>query len=670
MSCGTRDYATGTIADWKNHWDARTDNGLFADLVNWEFNCRDDSNRDPDTPLICTTDADPASQGCSDCDNGKGYNVDLRQPTLGSRCLGGDGPENNDFYVKPQEFNKYVMGYHLATKARIVDLAGAQYADSIWPHFYHWFNHPNGKLQVNKYLADNPGLPAAAVTALKNNFTEDVQRKYGLLNGYGWAGQLGADYGFFQHRDFTLDEMKEKFLRLTVDETEFKNPKGWYGNPMWKHAEKQEAFRQVLGSDFVGDGADFVDKWAQAYVNGALVDQPGRSADDYFDPKKHAGTKNWTTDPDYAGMLPYVPDNQVMAEPWHRDTSDPKFAKADGACLSKESTQAIVPIVAGAICGGVAAMIVPGKYARIIAGGSVATAAYLEVHAIYGLDALLSFVQGKSGEAKDQAALILSLGVPAAIAESIWEIGILPPKFVTPAVHYGGLVAAMGVGYLVAYPIVEPIFNVAGDALTVLSAPLDVFTSIVHFFTSGCAAQSIVFDATCRCDNATQKPALASAIVEDVLGTTEKQAEMRTQCMQAAMTTGSWGADPVHMGTCDGSGHLSNLAGCVTAGQWARGNFDSSAATQADTMRTEISHCMDASNASMLPPTTADGPCVQQYGKYARAGGIQLVGGTKRPGTEGKCYDFRAPQGKQDMANPFDWSKVPQPTGDGECTIL
>lgn len=677
-SCGTPEYSDYLAAQYLNHPDWFSP--LLKDMDDWQYvGCK--GGVDPGQPGVCQVQADLKGQSCN-CGGGQAYMVDVSKIEDGIQCHGGEGAHNQQL-LTTQEWNWFLYSYHLGTKGRIADLCGDTHVDTVWPEFYHLYNNKRGRDEVDTYIKNNPDLPMPCQQALKSNYTEDVQRKYGLLNGFDWADagfnsdQHGAriTYGMGQSRFMTLDEMKARMTRQTIAETEWAHPKAQFGNPLWDEAQRREKFRLVIGKDYsgTGKGQDFIDEWGKAYVDAGVV-EPGKSADDYFDPLAHAGTRNWTSDPAYGGQLPYAPPfNLLPHEPFHRNTENEDYHKWTQACNTPEMTQKVLPLVAAGVCGGLAGMIVPGEYARVMAAVTVGSAAYLEVKSIYGLEALAAWANGQGAEPKHEAAMILSVGAPLSVMQALYELELVPAQLSSSNAYLLAMGAAAGGGYLTLYPVVDPILSYGGDALTVLAAPLDILASVAHYFASGCANHDITWTRyTCKCENSNNKPALSAAIVKDIYGATGKQAEMRMDCMHAATTTGSWGTDPYAMGSCDSHGFLDNPMGCLSAGEWAYQKWDPSLNDKASVMWGEISHCVAQDNPSMLPPLSVDSDCVKKYGPNARAGGITpVVGGAKRGGDAGTCYDYRAPAGQQE-AGKFNWGEVQIGTAKAvdSCTIL
>ena len=688
-SCGSKEYVADYVQWYHDHKDSWRDNkdiggrmkSFTQDLNQWMFEgCA--NGQDPGSPLICMLSPDVKTHNC-DCGYNASYLIDMNNLQQGATCTSKITWVDYNDHVTSEAYNNYAYFYHLATMARLKDLCGA-HADEAWPHFYHLYNNENGKKEVDDFLAKYNDVPPACAQALKTNYLEENQRLYGLVNGWSWdrdgpdsfTHPLGRD--LWGPWNLTFDQIKNNFMRETIAETAFKHPKAYYGNPLWTPLERQNAFRLIMGKDWLGnaDGTDFIDNWAQSYVNQGAV-TPGKSADDYLDPLAHAGTTNWTSNPDYTGQLPYKPpQNMLPHEPFHRVTVNEDEQKWSTVCKDIGQKNSILPFVAGGVCGAIAGLVVPGEYARVMAAATAGSAAYLEANTIIGFKALQAWSSGEGAEKKHEAAMIVSLGGPATVWQAIWEIGLVPAQYETANVYWVGMVGAVAGGYLTLYPIVDPILNYGGTALTFLSIPFDTIDIIADYFSSGCAAHTWNFTKySCKCENSNNKPALSAAIVQDIYGATGKQMEMRMDCMHAATTTGMWGEDPYAMGKCSDTGYIDNPTACLSAGEWAYQFYDQDPKIKevADKMWGEVSHCVDINNPSMLPPLEVDAPCVAAHGMYARAGGITaVVGGQQRGGDVGKCYDYRAPVGQQE-AGKFDWSGVKvgkSKADDGFCTIL
>lgn len=581
--------------------------------------------------------------------------------------------------LQTDEFAYSILMQHETTWARIVDLCGGSedLANDLWPHFYHMYNIKYGKNQVDDFIANSKiPVPQAAIDALKANYTDDVQKLYGLMNGYDWQNsQAYFSSGLYQFNTVGANQLqyvgydlKKVYKRMTIGQTDFTG--GYFGNPFWDHNEWQEAFRKVLGTIMdkksINNGKDFIDAWAQAYVDEGLIG-PGKSADDYFDPSLHPGTKNPFTDPDYTGQLPaLVPLNKVGQEMIHRETKDPTAHGYDSPCGKADITSTLLPIFAGVIGGGISSMIIPGIGAKFGAFATGFYACYETVDSVYGFDAMVNqdTVNQYSGEKK--AALALSVAMPVCAAGGLIELGWVPESFQTTTGEIAFMGAVGGLGFFILKPAIEPLLVEGGAVAETLLSPLSVVTGFVHWIADGCASHEVYFHITCKCENSNTKPLMRDALLQDLYGVTDQQLALRTGCMNAAMTTGLWGSDPVFMGSCDGKGWMSTPTACVSAGEWAYQIWDPSLDSLCNPMWSQISHCVDPYNASFLPPLPEDAPCVSKYGKYARQGGIK-----QRPGDTTQCYDYRAPPGTQELgvATSYKWPSSSS-TQTNECNIL
>lgn len=657
----------------------------------------------PNIMLPCPFIFDERMQGCS-CGGADRYYWDLLNLPAGPQCMGGIGTGGNLDGISSVDLAFSIVMMHIATWDRIVTLCGSrndpkavEMAGRLWPHFYHFYNTRLGKCQVDQYIASEPNLPPAAANALKNNFLDDNQRSYGLLNGYDWkrAAQLLQDpsspdanavpfvWSLSVREGKGIDDITAffatKYFRLTIAETDFTGK--YFGNPFWDHQQWQEAFREAIGKDCRGNymskgsdqGQDFVDEWAQAYVNFGLIGG-GKSADDYFDPKPHPGTTNPFTDPEYTGNLPsLVPLDEVGQEMIHRETRDPNGHGYDNQCGSKDITSTLLPIFAGVVGGGVIAMVIPGEGAKILAFGTGAYSSYSVVDSVYGTDALLWNNTPNQYKGEKNAAVALSIGIPVSFGTGLVELEWIPEQMNSLPAKVAFISGCGTVGYFVLKPMLEPLLVEGGAVAEALLSPLTLVTSIVHWIADGCAAHSISFGLVCKCENSNLKPLLSSALLEDLYGVTGEQLSMRKECMAAAMTSDLWGSDPAYMGSCDGKGWMSTPVACVSAGEWAYSAptdnpklWDPQLDSLCTPMRAEIAPCLDPYNPSFLPPLKEDSECVAKFGKYGRQGGIH-----GRPGNTGTCYDFHAPVGTQQLGvkTSYNWPDNPG-NSNSECTIL
>jgi hypothetical protein len=464
------------------------------------------------------------------------------------------------------------------------------------------------------------------------------------------------------------DVYEQHWLNLPFRSTDFANKEqksaqqNVWGNPLWTHDDRVKAWRQILGKDFDNvafpDGQFFIDQWAQAYIDDGF-DNPGKDAGDYFDPEQHAGKFNPWTDPDYTGLLPSLQTYAVdAATPWHKSTTDPKAYGYKNPCLNEPLLDTYVPYIAGGVGAVFGALVVPGNYARLMGAATMGGTGYFVAKGIVGWKALQAWAEGDNSS-KSRASEIFSIGAPVTIVEAIWELGVVPTKYATQNARVGSLLAAAGLGYFVILPVVEPILTVTGDTFQVLSAPLSMVEYIGTMLVNGCIAHEWNSRTSCQCEDANVKPKLVEALVGPIYGCTGEQKKLRTRCAHAAVTTGSWGEDPYSMGSCDSNGHMDNPFACISAGEWAYGHFVADVKKEAEERWGEVSHCFDAENKSMIPPTKADEPCVSAHGKHFRLH------------ADGKCYDTTAPKGKQ-LPNQYDWSLIEgiESKADDGCTIL
>lgn len=693
--------------------------------------------------LPCPTAMDPTLRNCNECGPmNYPYFWNTSNLSLQSHCIS-DAESNqqtygnlgNEFW-RTDELVFSMFMQHQTTWWRIQDLcagvkvkndAGATVPleDLLWPEFYHFYNMDIGKCQVDAFLAKYPETPDAAQTALKNNFTDEVQALYGLLNGYDWAasrlsinaqntsgkypeemGTMASALFILQYADWPIDGpggnifwqdqrgatgidvkegIKSAYRRLPLEATDFVS--GFFGNPFWTADEWQQAFRLALGVDCGGAGvasnsqlsspADWFDVWAQNYINAGLA-AGGNSADHYFDPKLHAGEVNPYSDPDYSGNLPYqIPVEDVQGNMIHRVTIDPTAHGYDNKCDSKDITEKYLPVLGGVLLGGVTSMIVPGEFAKVGAFGLGAYTGYEVISSVYGRTTLWWEGTIYQNEGEKNAALAISVGFAPLCIAGMFELGFVPAQLSTGAskISFLGMVGAMG--YYILYPGVSTILVDGGDFLEMLLAPVSAVTGVIHWIDDGCSGHQMHWNTVCKCEQSNAKPLMTDALLQDLNGVTGKQLQLRTECMEAALTTGVWGTDPYFMGDCSSNGWMSTPTACLSAGEWAYDLWPQELESLARPMKNQILPCLDPENPSMLPPTEADAPCAK-YGKYARMGGATL----NRMGSEKTCYDFRAPGNTADPTQPgpsmqlglptsYDWSKVgPAAPAQSDCVIL
>jgi len=458
------------------------------------------------------------------------------------------------------------------------------------------------------------------------------------------------------------------WMNLSFAETDIANSKGRtvqmnaWGNPLWDTAARQLVWRQILGydansNDGPKDGKSFLDEWAQAFIDSGFAD-PGKSAEDYFDPVPHAGKFNPYTDVNYTGRLPALMDYGTNNVPWHQVTTDPNSYNYKNPCLNKPAMDAILPYAAGAVGGILGAIIVPGSTARAMAGATAGGTSYFMASGFIGWTALTAWAEGDMRN-KDDAATILSVGTPMTAVQILWDFDLVPATYNTTSFHIGSLVVAAALGYAVILPVVKPVMEITGDTVQILTAPISLVEGMISYITSGCLAHNWPSKESCKCEDANVKPALVDALVGPIYGCTDEQKIMRTMAAHAVITDpdGSWGTSPYYMGQCDGNGRVDNPFACISAGEWAYQQFLPDIEVEAKERWDEFSDVFDPANPSFLPPRQGvDEPCAQ-YGKFFRLD------------TDGKCKDKRAPKGKQGPGE-YDWSALTEINKANECTIL
>jgi hypothetical protein len=646
------------------------------------------------------------AQGCN-CGQ-QDYKVDLTDEVAGPVCA--EASINDSFGIRFLTEMDYAFSVAMMFKAtweRIIDLCGGDenFAEEVWPHFYHFYNTPQGRAQVDPFLTANPDISADLVFALKNNYTDRIQQFYGLLNGYRWpdatinlwfTGDFPASPGAYSstaasfafnpvfdpnHWDGMdvadqknlsgIELLKNVYFRETIERTyQIKDAHGIrFGNPFWTEDQWQDAYRKAIGVDKlktpIGNAKDFFDEWAQQYIDAGLAG-PGKSADNYFDPPEVPGTANPYTAKGYDGNLPGLVPWEDAAPFVHRDTRDPTGHGYQNKCGTDDIIAELLPIVAGVVGGIVTGMIIPGEMAKIGSFGVGAFSCYQIVSANYGEQADFWYGTTRRVNKERDASLALSVGLPTLFGAGLYELGILPDQLANHPVIFLGVVAG-GCYYLV-FPGFNHALQTGGSILHLLLSPFDVAGTILHGLFDGCDKHTSNLGIQCYCENANLKPLLTEALVVDLWGTTGSQQQMRTQCMEAALTNGSWGPDPLNIGTCDESnGWMNTPVACISAGEWAYGKWDPIIDSLAAPYQAEILHCGDPNNPSFLPPfDPLDTPCVKQFGEHARAGRYGY-------GEIGKCYDFRAPVGTQELgtSTSYDWTKLnlPQPPKES-CVIL
>lgn len=615
-------------------------------------------NMDPEIPLVCITPdvaADTWDQG------GLAYSVD---PATWGQKITGHMVIDNQFNVTAPIFNGEQQNFYWMTKARLESACG-DLADTVWPSFY-WYNLPGsvGSQQLTDLFKQHPDIPPQCQDLLKSNFTPAVQAKFGLINAPDlssvtseWrsgAGFLPKSWGGLDYSDPGLQE----FWTSTPFGPDNFEHRLW-GNALWDIGQRRQMLYEILGKD-PADGKSWMEEWTQKYVDQGFVG-PGESAGQYLDPERHAGRPQLSTDPSYSGNMPGKAEYSVGNEPWHKMTKDPDgYGYGQSHCTeSKVIGGTLSKALAATVLGGLGAAFIPGRKAKALAAVSGGVAGWYFVQSHSGWDSL-SQLANDNDTYSNVVGIAIGTGGSMAITTSAFEIGLVPAnlqKYFYPAVGAAGLLG---------YVFVAPLFNARANVVsTLVNGITDIGVGLVNGTVNlaenlfnGCTGQHFVFHYTCFCQDANLKKPLIDALVRDVYGATGAQADLRTQCLEAAMTTDLWGTDSERIGTCDANGHVTNVAACVSAGEWAYEQWPKEIDSVARPMWQACRHCLDPANPSMLPPKTSqDQSCADKYGKYFRY-----------DPDSGGCLDQRAPVGQQGP-NQYVW-QVDQKSTSNECTIL
>lgn len=609
-------------------------------------------------------------------DSGQYYAFSTVPPILGTDVYYKTSPSNITS-LSAQDWNFATFANYEATRQRIIGLCGEANYNDVWPHFYHPYNTDAGKPQVDAFLKNHANVPQACKSFLTQDYDDAKFAPYQLMNapdltnyqimnvtfGGGWA----PDEANIYDARVPWDDLSSFFpSNLTIPDSPFTDIP--WGFPLDNKSQRDENYNSIIGKD--SDGNSFMDDWMQAYnQKGMLNWSAGKNAWAYADPDGGPGQLNWSNDPDFAGNLPLKANYLPGEEPWHRETRDANsYGYTDNPCFDKPFLDRVIPPIAGVVGGGLAAMFVPGSGSKVLAGATIGSAVYLQLDQFFGLQAVSNWISGNIPESH-LAGLILSIGLPATFWQMLFDLNLEPAKFDTNTFYFGGMIVVAGVGYLLLYPLLSKSLSVTGGLFAMLMRPFFAIENLLTYLFNGCYAHTHYSKVTCMCEQANTKPLMAQAMVKDIYGCTGNQESLRMLSMHAAMVNGTWGPDPVNMGTCTQSnGHMSTPIACISAGEFAYGDWDASLNPTAQNMWNEIYHCVDQNNRSLLPPAATDAPCVKKYGLYARKGdGIKTPYYDYVEGNDNSCYDYRAPLGMQKMGE-YDWGKLNQ-INDG-CTIL
>lgn len=537
----------------------------------------------------------------------------------------------------------------------------------VWPLFYHMYNSSDGKLVVDTELSKIE-LPQKAIDTIKNNYNEDIQRRFMVMNGAysgvpmnytrtilfsGWVKPTWVTNGEISGavkkslREQTLLEtwttkMTDpkldrwgRFRRATgVDAVGrpshwMEDPGGW-GNPTWTHAERMTAQRRI---NPVHNGVNLQEWWTNIHIHTGLIPKDCSYAD-CFEPKYEAGHKGrFYDDPTYGGMEPKM---VFGANPFAFPGSN--TAQSGGAgrtyrnpCDARGPLETILPIAAAVVGIGVPYVFfgtknISSHVLAITAGGTL----YYAAQTFYGIDALLGIGNNQKAE---NGASFLAVGGPAFVVLFAHEYGLLDVFGLNLSTNnaYFAAGAAGVLGYFVLKDVIGLSLDIGGGITSILTAPLAFLETGIAFLVNGCAAQFFTARWLCTCNEAVEtggKKGIIEQFLGPIYGTTGQQAVLRKRCLELEMKRAGWAStdktDDNVVSRCTGI-QMENPYACYTAQNWAYKAPAIPSLPRIDAqeidMWNQVSHCLDAENPSFFPPQTdLDKWCQSKHGEQFRAG--------------------------------------------------
>lgn len=560
---------------------------------------------------------------------------------------------------------------------------------AVWPTFYWLYNSGDGKRMVDDFLSREPGLslPDKAKNIIKQNYTDDSQRRYQLLNANAYLGLYGEVFTLFAStvvRPPDWDQaLRDGTVKCTLRETNerqswpkaylerqsswqmVKDPRGnWadpgsIGNPFWTQTQRQQALRKAMPT--TASGTNFLDVWNQIYIETGQV-APGSTYEQNFDPNYKPGTKGaYYDDPIYGGMMPkmVLPFNPGNA-PAEKDLTGGAGSKWSNPCDSKSGLETVIPVAAAVFGTGAVYFVLGRSPATHVAAATAGLSMYYMAKQSYGWDALTSI---GSTENSDTAGTILSIGAPAALVLFASENGIdvrMDPKLAAAG--------AAVIGYTLLREKIQTSLIVGGGISTVLTAPIALIDKFISIAANGCLAQEFLSPWVCTCKEADLtggKSVIRDAWLDDIYGVTGQQRKLRSACLDAEMRRAGWsstGSDPNVVSKCSGV-QMDNPFACYTAATWAYRAPAVPSRVRTDKqeidMWNQVSHCLDAGNPSFLPPQTdADRACQRQFGEQFRAA------------ADGTCRNWALPGPNNTDPVGLQSPGAMKPAADSSCTIL
>lgn len=541
-------------------------------------------------------------------------------------------------------------------------LCGPMDWKDVFPYFYMPYNTVLGRNQIDNALKDPTQLgklPSAAVAVLKFNYTNKVLQDYGVLSAPDYLSYIPNEFYF---NDDPNNPAFVKGLHLATMQNDgviepaftkltWKHNKVW-GDPRWGVDDLQAVYRKIIGENY-DTGKSFLEQWAESYVDHGYIN-PGQTPVQYLDPAQHPGIISTFPAP-YDGNLPFLPAWTQVDGTYHLATTDKNAYGYKNSCTSS-SDSSILGVIGAIVGGGLAAAFIPGSKAKVYAAATAGSTLFYIFRDSVGWQALSLWSEGVTPHGGEEAANILTVGGPITLVQMFADVGMFPKFLGTASQQQQAMIGGVVVSFVLLRPILIPALEIGAGGFMVFEAPVALTQYLVGWF-MGCANHVNITGFECDCESASTKPGLAEALVGPIFGMTGSQYAMRKAALMARMTTGMWGTDTFGFGECDANGHMSNLIGCISAGEWATQKWPKEFDPEATEYWNEIKDVFDPANLSFLPPRDVDAPC-KQYGEHFRIQG------------DGTCKDTRAPIGKQGPGQ-YVWPTETAPTSTkSECVIL
>jgi len=532
------------------------------------------------------------------------------------------GGTHTTYQLTYMQWNTFVTAAYQTCLMRI-DGLWPGHADEIWPYFYYRYDTPFGQILVDDLIErENP--PQPLIDALRSNYTEDSQKRYGFLNepdmftcfNFFVQSALWWNLHYFVNPIDAFETMKNDVVMLPIDKTAAYNR---LGNPFWTVKERKEAY-DLLMSKIPRDDTVMQGYW-QFYISVGWFNPggPNKPPTPVQDPSYGAGKKNPQVWPDYLGNLPYAPEPKLKHQKIGTGDTDPN---AKQVCVPhKGPLEKIIPTVGGVIGAGLGLVFMPGRWSKVSAAVTLGGFGFYYFANAYGWDAFLN-VWYNGTTSSMTAAIFLSVGAPVTGVALLYDLELVPQNLDPGELWM--VIAAGALGYATLEPILGKLLPATNTVSVILTAPLAWLERVVGAFTDGCV--EAIEAGGCLCQDANMKSKLAESIVGEVYGATEDQLRLRVACVRNQMLQGDWGTDPEQIGYCDPSNNnQSNIMSCRGAEEWTDFNV-----LPADKLMTGmydlIRPCLDPTTPNFMPPRDVDVACAG-YGPHYR-----LI--------NGKCIDY------------------------------